>query len=289
MRTVAALWRYPVKSMLGEQLESVEVTERGLVGDRGYAVIDVETGKVASAKHPGKWSVLLQLRARYTDEPAAGAPVPAVVITFADGTERTSDDTDIDDVLSTLVGRRVHLAAQPPPGSVYEEVWPNDVDGMAPDEFIDATTVATTPEGERISDITISMAAPPGTFFDLSTLHVVTASTLATLQTDVRRFRPNAVVDDTDDGRPFSENDWVGRTLAFGADARARVDLPTMRCVMTTLAQPGLEQDRSVLQNLTRMNRIEISGLGVWACAGAYATVTGTGRVAVGDRFDVDG
>ena len=55
---VVSLWRYPVKSMLGEQLNSSYVTEHGLLGDRAYALIDQKTGKVASAKNPRKWGKL---------------------------------------------------------------------------------------------------------------------------------------------------------------------------------------------------------------------------------------
>src|SRR5690348_3482708 len=53
--TIAALRRYPVKSMLGEDLPATEVTAYGLDGDRSHAVIDRTTGKVASAKHPRHW------------------------------------------------------------------------------------------------------------------------------------------------------------------------------------------------------------------------------------------
>jgi uncharacterized protein YcbX len=56
--TVVSIWQYPVKSMLGEELDSSYVTERGLMGDRAYALIDKETGKVASAKSPRKWVFL---------------------------------------------------------------------------------------------------------------------------------------------------------------------------------------------------------------------------------------
>src|SRR5260370_277120 len=56
--SVLSVWRYPVKSMLGEELKSTRVTERGLLGDRAYALLDRETAKVASAKHPRKWPSL---------------------------------------------------------------------------------------------------------------------------------------------------------------------------------------------------------------------------------------
>jgi len=47
--SVASLWRYPVKSMLGEELSAIEVTERGLLGDRAYALVDSADGKAARA------------------------------------------------------------------------------------------------------------------------------------------------------------------------------------------------------------------------------------------------
>jgi uncharacterized protein YcbX len=50
--TIQALWRFPVKSMLGEELDAADLGEGGIVGDRAYAIRDRETGKVASAKHP---------------------------------------------------------------------------------------------------------------------------------------------------------------------------------------------------------------------------------------------
>ncbi|HET7057153.1 MAG TPA: MOSC N-terminal beta barrel domain-containing protein [Nitrospiraceae bacterium] len=53
MGAVISLWRYPVKSMIGEELQTAQVTDRGLIGDRAYALIDEADGKVATAKNPG--------------------------------------------------------------------------------------------------------------------------------------------------------------------------------------------------------------------------------------------
>ena len=61
---VVSLWRYPVKSMMGEELDSAELRDRGLLGDRAYAVLDSSTGKVASAKNPAKWPGLFAFRAK---------------------------------------------------------------------------------------------------------------------------------------------------------------------------------------------------------------------------------
>lgn len=262
MTSVAALWRYPVKSMLGELLDTAEIGERGLVGDRGYAVIDVETGKVAKAKHPGTWDRLLLLRARYAQDPSGVGPLPPVVITFPDGTELSSDDIDafdaIDAALTRLLERPVRLAVQQQPAK---------------------------PEQSPQWDITAHKAPPPGTFFDLATLHVITSATLAAVGADARRFRPNVILDGKADG--FAEDGWPGRTLVLGADARARVDMPTIRCVMTTLGQADLPPDPSALQLLSQLNRMDVPGFGAGACAGAYATVIAPGRVGIGDTVQL--
>jgi uncharacterized protein YcbX len=64
---VVSMWRYPVKSMLGEELNSSYITEHGLIGDRVYALIDKETGKTVSAKNPSKWGKLFDFRSAFID------------------------------------------------------------------------------------------------------------------------------------------------------------------------------------------------------------------------------
>jgi len=107
--TVTALWRYPVKSMRGEALDAAVLNERGLLGDRAYAVRDVATGHIASAKHPRRWGQLLACRATYLEPPRPGAPLPPVQITLPDGAVCRSDQADIDAILSRLLGRAVAL------------------------------------------------------------------------------------------------------------------------------------------------------------------------------------
>jgi uncharacterized protein YcbX len=291
MMTVASVWRYPVKSMQGERLDAADLTLTGVVGDRAYAVLDEATGKVASAKHPRKWAVLLHCAAGFVEPPLPAAPPPPIRITLPDGDEVTSDDPAVDRRLSDALGRPVRLVSVAPDRRILEEVWP-DVDGLAPAEFIEATSVASDDPTETVSDIAMGLAAAPGTFYDLAALHVITTATLDRLASlapgcrfDVRRYRPNVVVGTDDDG--FVENAWPGRTLHLGDDAEAAVDLATMRCVMTTLAQDDLPDDRETLRAIARHNRIEIPGLGHWACAGVYAHVTQAGPVRAGDTVSV--
>ncbi len=290
--TIAELWRYPVKSMQGERVDTVAVGEGGLAGDRAYAVVDRATGKVGSAKHPRLWGALLECRARYVVTPSAAEPIPPVAITLPNGTDTSSDDPAVDERLSAVFGRPVQLTTVAPEGNGYLAVWP-EIDGVVPDDFRAGNAVGQ-PEAEgTLTELTLALASPPGTFFDVAALHVVTTSTLQHLgaaapgsRFAVERYRPNIVIDST--GAPFAENGWSGTTVSFGTGLIASVLLPTMRCIMTTLAQGDLPRDNEILRTLTRQNRIEIPGLGTWSCVGAYAAVTEPGSVRLGDRVVID-
>jgi uncharacterized protein YcbX len=285
---VTALYRYPVKSMLGESLQRCRVDERGVVGDRAYALVDVETGTVASAKVPRLWGGLLGFSARCLGEPERDV-APPVEIRFPDGSVHHSGDADIDAALSSAVGREVRLTATPPEGAGFEEVWP-DIDGLAPEAVITGTRVRDEVTGERVSRFDLAAMAPHPAFVDLAVLHLLTTATLRRLRElapgaafDERRYRPNVVLDA--EGEGFVENGWPGRAVAFAGGATATVSIPTMRCVMTTLAQGDLPRDADTLRAVAKHNRVEIPGLGTWACAGAYADVTASGELAVGEEF----
>jgi len=278
--------------MLGERLEVADVADAGFTGDRAHAVIDPATGKVGSAKHPRLWGALLQCEARYLSPPDAGAPLPPVRITLPDGDETGSDDPDVDERLSALFGRPVQLTTVAPEGNGYLAVWP-DIDGVVPDDFREQSAVeGTDPEG-TLTGLSLGLASPPGTFFDVAALHVLTTATLERLgelepasRFAVPRYRPNIVIDATIE--PFAENGWSGAGLRFGDVLTASVLIPTMRCIMTTLAQGELPRDNGVLRAVARHNRVEIPGLGTWSCVGAYATVTAPGRVQLGDEVVID-
>ena len=107
--SVVALWRSPVKSMMGEELNAAEVTERGLLGDRAYALVDNADGKVASAKNPRKWAQLFDFRAALAGAPTIGAEIPAVRITPPDGTIVSSEQPDVHQLPSTVLDREVTL------------------------------------------------------------------------------------------------------------------------------------------------------------------------------------
>ena len=109
--SVVALERYPVKSMMGEALNAVEVSEVGLLGDRAYAIRDISDGKIASAKNPRKWPDMFCFRAAFVDPPQSGADVPPVRITLPDGTLIASDQREISQILSRALSRNVTFDA----------------------------------------------------------------------------------------------------------------------------------------------------------------------------------
>lgn len=259
---VASLRRYPVKSMQGEELEACEVTERGLLGDRAYALVDTATGKIASAKNPRKWAKLLNLGAVFSAPPTAAGKLPAVIFTLPTGGTATSEQGDIDQVLSQALGRDATLTTSAPQTPLLEEYWP-DVEGLDHREVVTEENM------------------PPGTFFDFAAVHVLTTATLGRLQElspagrfEVQRFRPNILVQPANEDPGFIENTWIGRTLALGDSVRLRVDGPCPRCVMTTQPQGNLLKDVGILKTAAQHNEANV---------GVYATVTQGGPLHRGD------
>ena len=285
--SVTALWRFAVKSMLGEQLQEVEVTERGVLGDRAYALVDQDTGKVVSAKSVKLFPDLFKCTAAFVEQPRLNAKLPAVQISLPDGRLIRSDATDVDVVLSAFFNRNVRLAQVAPDDYTIDQYHP-DVEGADPggnrDKVIDQ------PLGSALfAAIGMPSPIPVGSFLDAFPLTVLTTSTLAHLTElqpqsdfDARRFRMNVIVDSEQAG--FIENAWVGRQLALGDEVRTHVAMPDARCVMTTLAQDDLPKDTEVLRALVRHNRLQVGDLGQFPCAGVYAVVAEQGTVRVGDR-----
>jgi uncharacterized protein len=269
--TVVSLWRYPVKSMMGEELNSSYVTERGLLGDRTYAVIDKQTGKVASAKNPRKWGKLFDFHSMFVDSPNDVNDIPPVRITFPDGSNIFSDhqEDDIDSSLSKVFNRDVRLMrASGFEKPSYEEYWP-DIDGLA--------------QREKVTD----EAMPSKTFFDIAVVHLLTTSTINRLRElypegrfEVRRFRPNIVIESgPGEKKDFIENSWVGKKITIGEDIVLKVTAPCTRCVMITLPQGDLPRDLGILSTVARYNQVHV---------GVYASVHHGGTIHRGDLIHLE-
>jgi MOSC domain-containing protein len=283
--TVAALWRFPVKSMLGETVDEADVSERGIAGDRAYALIDGETGKVVSAKNPKRWPGLFGCRASFVAAPG-GDEVPAVRITLGDGSSVRSDSPDVGGRLSRFFGRDVVLARPAPADFTIDQYHP-DVEDADPGGHRD--TVVDQKLGSAFFD-EAGLPSPVrvGAFFDLFPLSVLTTSTLDRLNDlspasrfDERRFRMNVIVRTQKPG--FVENEWVGRALGFHDGVQLAVSIPDPRCVMPTLMQEDLPKDNEILRTLVRHNRLDVAGAR-FPCAGAYATVIAGGTIRPGDQ-----
>ncbi|MGB7416575.1 MAG: MOSC N-terminal beta barrel domain-containing protein [Thermosynechococcaceae cyanobacterium] len=246
--SIASLWRYPVKSMLGEAIESAEVTAHGLLGDRAYALRDIQTGRIASAKNPKKWAKLLDFQAALEAIPQAHEAIPAVKVVLPDGNSITSEASDASTVLSTLLGREVQLLSSVPETPSLDQYWP-------------------AVEGTAHQDTVTELLMPPGTFFDSCAIHAITTATLARLQElypegDFKRerFRPNFVIEPASSEVGFLEDAWVGGILAIGDQVRLSIDTECPRCVVTTLAQAGLSEDLNILRTTAKHNKV-IAGI----------------------------
>jgi uncharacterized protein YcbX len=260
--SVVSLWRYPVKSMMGEELNATDVTERGLLGDRAYALVDSSDRKAATAKNPRKWPRLFDFRATFIEPPRAAAKVPRVRIALPDGTIVTSDQGDLNQILSNALNREVTLGAAQRGAVNAEEYWP-DMEGLD--------------HRDTVTDFTL----PEGTFFDVAMVHLLTTATLDRLRElypqgrfEVRRFRPNIVVELASGEKGFAENAWVGHTLAIGTAVRLNITGPCGRCVMTTLLQGDLPKDSGILRTAAQHNQVNV---------GVYAAVVRGGTIRRGD------
>ena len=278
--SIVSLWRYPVKSMMGEELNAAEITKGGLLGDRAYALVDSSDGKVASAKNPRKWPQLFDCRAALADIPRTGVKVPPVRITLPDGTIVNSEQPDLHQILSKVLKREVALGAiVHGHQEVVESALPNLRTATAEEYWPDI-------EGLEYRDTVTDFGLPEGTFFDCAFVHLLTTATLDRLRVlypqgrfEVRRFRPNIVVETANGEKDFVENAWIEQVLAIGDAIRLSITGPCPRCVMTTLPQGDLPKDAGILRTAAQHNRANV---------GVYASVLQGGTVRRGDSVRLE-
>lgn len=247
---IESLWRFPVKSFQGEKLDDAEIGHGGLLGDRAFALIDTETGKVVSATRVKLFPDLLMCKASYLDPPRHCEVLPPIKIILANGKTTTSDASNVNQTLSHFFGREVKLAQ----GTGSE---------LSPGSFMDVSP---------LSVITTS---------SLDYMHKLRPET----NFDPRRFRMNVIVRTEESG--FVENEWIKKTIKLGNAAAVRITMPDPRCVMTTLPQEGLPKDSHVLRTLADYNRLDINGSGKLPCAGVYAVVERPGLIRVNDHVQL--
>lgn len=258
--TVSALWRFPVKSLQGLMSDSLTLGPRGVHGDRRYALVDSATDRTLSAKS----------RADLLLASATETPDGRVLLSLPDAETILADDPAVSDVLSAWIGRPVTLAE----AEHGEEPLTYDDRSRSYEMTFD-------PEHDDAEKVPIP--SPAGTFLDLAAVHVLTTGSIARCEEarpgttwDVRRFRPNILVDLDTEG--FPEDAWVGHRVRIGT-AVISVDQRTVRCAMPLRAQPeGLDRDVEVYRT---MNNVHDNHLGV------YCSVVVPGVVHTGDSVEL--
>ncbi len=265
---ISELWRYPIKSMQGESLKMATIGKKGLVGDRSFALMDKESGRIISAKNPRKWENVFRFSAKTSVIKENGRPIQKLIIAFPDGETVFVDDDNVNEIISEKIGKSVTLISQVPENAIVEKL------SLEEDESGEVETASCL---EKLS---------PFDFFDGGKLHILTTSALNRLKRkykdgdfDVKRFRPNIVIDSDD--TEFSanpnlnmEDDWEYLMLEVGDTVKLKVTKPTARCIMTTLAQDGLPKDNQILKTIDQSNDGNL---------GVYTQTLEPGSIEVGD------
>jgi uncharacterized protein len=285
--TVAEIWRYPVKSMGGERLAQSAIATRGLHADRMWAVRDVELNTFTTAR---RWPVLLQCSARFVEDPAGRSAGPGdvleVIVTFPDGTEVSSSNPAINDHLSELIGKPARLESLPALSEKQLYRTPQATKADMRRQFA-------IPDGEPLPDFSMfpvrklaelaRYATPVGALYDAYPILLMTRASLRALaerspgsQFDLRRFRPNVVIDR--DGAELVEFSWCGGrvrapNVAFDAE------IPALRCSIPTRQQGDLRADPDVLRTINAHAD---------HCLGVYANVAAAGTLAEGDPLELE-
>lgn len=228
---VLEVWRYPVSSIGGELVESLETSPDGVVGDRLFALFERDTGVPAAPEKEPRWRSALFLRCERSTE---GQPC----IRFPDGLCFYLDDTGLTEALTRYFGFPVSIGMNARPDQSSEYKLP-----------------------------VIENRYVPSALHILTTASLQKLSQLGSLsQIDRRRFRPSILVE-SDETNAFLENDWIGCTLHIG-DVSTTVLEGTKRCGMTLIAQPGIVEEPEILRNILRHNRRNLGVYGAIDRAG---------------------
>jgi uncharacterized protein YcbX len=280
---VKELHRYPVKSMQGEQPDSLSLGLAGIHGDRAWAIRDEKDGGIRGAK---KFAALMSCTAGYSGEPAETGSSPAE-IRLPDGSSFSAGSDEAAEQLSKYLDHPVTVWPLLPADALehYRRGAPTNEDMEQELRAIFGRTA-----DEPLPDLSVfppeivEFESPPGTYFDAFPLLLMTQASLDSMQKraaasrfEVRRFRPNLVFGETGAGIEFPEREWCGGRLQIG-EAVISVEIECPRCVMTTHGFSDLPKDPKVMRALVK----EAGGN-----LGVYAKVERAGEIRVGDPVEL--
>ena len=266
---VATIWRYPVKSMIGEELDTVAVTERGLDGDRAFALVDPRMRQDHQRQEPkGNGAICSRSGSDLPRRQTSMVRFQPLESHSPTGRRPSSADLDIDERLSDRLG---------PPPCANRSLRTTATAPRVIGRITTGSSSVTRPSNSNCQRALSSTGAP---------IQLVTTATLDRLTNSPlkvasmsRGFRPNFVIEFAGSTEGFIENDWVGRTILIGSQVRILVARPTLRCVMTTLAQGSLPKDPEVLRAAVQNNQGNV---------GVYATVVRGGMVRRGNAVALE-
>lgn len=278
--TIKEIWRYPVKGMAGERVNSCFMDAFGMRGDHLFAVRDTVRREIQSCKFRPN---LLQCIANYTNSNDALSD-KSFTIHFPDGTALASDSEEMNDKISALLGYASTLESLRPANETdfYKRY---KKDGHAWLDELKATFVRE--PGEPLPDFSdlpqdfVDYVTQLGTFFLVSPFHIITTTSIEHLKNllpdadwDMRRFRPNIVIEPVDGAEGLIEQDWIGKQLKVG-DISIECSSPAPRCGAVTRKQQGLEADKSMLRTIVKEADQNL---------GIYGDIANSGMVQVGDE-----
>jgi len=280
--SIAGLYRYPVKSMGGESIETAKISKHGLAGDRTWAVYNTAAREIQGGRNLPR---LLQLRASYTREPSH-ADKGAIRVVFPDDSYIETDEALESDKLSSFVGAPTRLMPLEPASNVAHYLRAR----TTPEEMNKQMGVSEGEANVDFSSLSLSalatgalFATPPGAYYDLFPLHILTEGALTHMQTisgnanfSVERFRPNILVANSVTNA-VEEFSWNGLTVTLGG-VRIKVEAETVRCSIPGRAQTGIVEDKTIVQAVARLSNRHM---------GVYASVLGEGTIRQGDVVTV--
>ncbi|TNE56931.1 MAG: MOSC domain-containing protein [Alphaproteobacteria bacterium] len=274
---VTGLYRYPVKSMMGESLTEARFGENGIPGDRAWAVRDEERGGIRGAK---RFPELMACAASYPEAPAAEGSSPAQ-ITLPSGDKLFTGDDNAAQRLSDVVGSPVTLWPLMPKEALdhYRRGAP-----LLADMEKEFRRVFGRTDDEPLPDLSaypsekMEFESPPGTYFDAFPVLILTEQSLSHMEKvkpdstfAVKRFRPNILLDV--EGEGLVEAAWLGKKLQIGS-VTFKLEIACLRCVMATHGFDDLPKDPGVMRALVK----EAGGN-----LGVYASVENPGEVSLED------
>jgi uncharacterized protein YcbX len=230
---VSELWRYPVKSMQGERLESATIDELGIQGDRGWALFDTETNLALTARRQPE--LLFGAAALVDGRPA---------ITLPDGTVGADDAA-----LSAWLGREVQLR---PANSGVSGTFETQAD-------------------ENETGDWFQWSGPEGSFHDSGKARVSLVTADHFRDWDQRRFRINVILAGSGDVELVGSQVQVG-SVALDVLTRVDRCVMTTRPQPSHGGQPALERDLDVLRTISREDENAL-GIGCVVITGGTISV----------------